>query len=66
MKLLFSLFYYLNIDHNFFNVFLVVVIIAVVIILVLEKNCLMDIGEDDVMMLVPPLFAPKDVPENIV
>ncbi|GMN36123.1 hypothetical protein TIFTF001_005773 [Ficus carica] len=31
-----------------------------------EKDCLMDIGEDDVMMLVPPLFAPKDVPENIV
>lgn len=65
MKLLFSLSYYLNIDHNFFNVFLVV-IIAVDIILVLEKNCFLDIGEDDVMMLVPPLFAPKDVPENIV
>ncbi|XP_024024632.1 general transcription factor 3C polypeptide 5 isoform X2 [Morus notabilis] len=31
-----------------------------------EKNGLMDVDEDDVMMLVPPLFAPKDFPENLV
>ncbi|XP_052310512.1 uncharacterized protein LOC7465611 [Populus trichocarpa] len=34
------------------------------------KNCkkpgLMDLGPDDVMMLPPPLFSLKDVPENIV
>lgn len=48
------------------NIFLLFVIILVVIVLVLEKNGLMDVDEDDVMMLVPPLFAPKDFPENLV
>lgn len=31
-----------------------------------EKPGLMDLGPDDVMMLPPPLFSLKDVPENIV
>ncbi|KAJ4715492.1 general transcription factor 3C polypeptide 5-like [Melia azedarach] len=31
-----------------------------------EKGGLMDLEEDDVMMMLPPLFAPKDVPENLV
>lgn len=31
-----------------------------------EKGGLIDLDEDDVMMILPPLFAPKDVPENLV
>ncbi|KAL5783911.1 hypothetical protein ACOSQ2_006303 [Xanthoceras sorbifolium] len=30
------------------------------------KDGLKKLDEDDVMMLLPPLFAPKDVPENVV
>ncbi|XP_077238387.1 uncharacterized protein LOC143879737 [Tasmannia lanceolata] len=31
-----------------------------------EKGGLMDIDQEDLMMLVPPLFSPKDIPENLV
>lgn len=31
-----------------------------------EKGGLIDLDEDDVMMILPPLFAPKDIPENLV
>ncbi|KAH1154556.1 hypothetical protein GYH30_050004 [Glycine max] len=26
----------------------------------------MDLDHEDVMIIVPPIFAPKDVPENLV
>lgn len=31
-----------------------------------EKNGHTDVDEEDVMIIVPPVFAPKDVPENLV
>ncbi|KAM4105615.1 hypothetical protein ACB094_04G004600 [Castanea mollissima] len=31
-----------------------------------DKGGLMDVDHEDVMILLPPLFSPKDVPENIV
>ncbi|XP_019444865.1 PREDICTED: general transcription factor 3C polypeptide 5-like [Lupinus angustifolius] len=31
-----------------------------------DKGGLMDLDHEDVMIIVPPLFAPKDVPENLV
>ncbi|XP_062170163.1 uncharacterized protein LOC133875905 [Alnus glutinosa] len=31
-----------------------------------EKGGLMDVDQEDVMILLPPLFSPKDVPENLV
>lgn len=30
------------------------------------KGGLIDLDKEDVMMLLPPFFAPKDVPENLV
>lgn len=32
----------------------------------LEKDGLMNLDEDDVMMMLPPFFAPKDIPTNLV
>ncbi|XVF10125.1 hypothetical protein REPUB_Repub07fG0156000 [Reevesia pubescens] len=31
-----------------------------------EKRGFMDVDQEDVMMILPPLFSPKDMPENIV
>ncbi|EOY23640.1 Transcription factor IIIC, subunit 5, putative isoform 2 [Theobroma cacao] len=31
-----------------------------------EKGGFMDVDQEDVMMILPPLFSPKDMPENIV
>lgn len=31
-----------------------------------EKGGLMDIDQEDLMFLVPPLFTSKDMPENLV
>ncbi|OMO93552.1 Transcription factor IIIC, subunit 5 [Corchorus olitorius] len=31
-----------------------------------ERGGFMDVDQEDVMMLLPPLFSPKDMPENIV
>ncbi|CAK9186169.1 unnamed protein product [Ilex paraguariensis] len=31
-----------------------------------EKGGLMDVEQEDLMILVPPLFSPKDVPEKVV
>ncbi|GMI76504.1 hypothetical protein like AT3G49410 [Hibiscus trionum] len=31
-----------------------------------EKGGFMDVDQEDVMMILPPLFSPKDVPENVV
>ncbi|XP_027360162.1 general transcription factor 3C polypeptide 5-like isoform X2 [Abrus precatorius] len=31
-----------------------------------DKGGLMDLDHEDVMIIVPPIFAPKDVPENLV
>ncbi|XP_054800226.1 uncharacterized protein LOC129304555 isoform X2 [Prosopis cineraria] len=31
-----------------------------------EKGGLMDVDQEDVMIIVPPFFSPKDVPENVV
>ncbi|KAL5974049.1 hypothetical protein ACLOJK_030711 [Asimina triloba] len=31
-----------------------------------EKGGLMDLDQEDLMYLVPPLFSPKDIPENLV
>lgn len=30
-----------------------------------EKGGLMDVDQEDVMIILPPLFAPKDMPENL-
>ncbi|MBA0583767.1 hypothetical protein Gorai_014611 [Gossypium raimondii] len=31
-----------------------------------EKGGFMDVDQEDVMMILPPLFSPKDMPENVV
>ncbi|XP_039045323.1 transcription factor tau subunit sfc1-like, partial [Hibiscus syriacus] len=31
-----------------------------------EKGGFMDVDQEDVMMILPPLFSPKDIPENVV
>ncbi|KAF9620905.1 hypothetical protein IFM89_015302 [Coptis chinensis] len=31
-----------------------------------EKGAIVDVDQDDVMILVPPLFSPKDLPEKLV
>ncbi|KAH1198549.1 hypothetical protein GmHk_18G052102 [Glycine max] len=33
---------------------------------VIDKGGFMDLDHEDVMIIVPPIFAPKDVPENLV
>ena len=33
---------------------------------VTEKGGLMDVDQEDVMIIMPPLFSPKDVPDNVV
>ena len=32
----------------------------------LEKRGLLDVDQEDLMILVPPLFSPKDIPEKLV
>ncbi|KAK3035403.1 hypothetical protein RJ639_032931 [Escallonia herrerae] len=31
-----------------------------------EKGSLLDVDQEDLMILVPPIFSPKDIPENVV
>ncbi|KAK2993664.1 hypothetical protein RJ640_009479, partial [Escallonia rubra] len=31
-----------------------------------EKGGLLDVDQEDLMILVPPIFSPKDIPENVV
>lgn len=33
---------------------------------VTEKGGLMDVDQEDVMIITPPLFSPKDVPDSVV
>lgn len=35
-------------------------------LLLVEKGGLMDVDQEDLMILLPPLFASKDMPDNIV
>ncbi|PNX82449.1 general transcription factor 3C-like protein [Trifolium pratense] len=32
----------------------------------LAKGSRMDVADDDFMLIVPPIFAPKDMPEDLV
>lgn len=41
-------------------------LLLLLLLLFIEKGGLIDGDKEDVMILVPPIFAPKDVPENLV
>lgn len=48
---------------------IIIIIITFLLMLLLifqEKGGFMDGDQEDVMILVPPLFSPKDVPETLV
>jgi len=39
---------------------------VVCVVSVIDKGGFMDPDHEDVMIIVPPIFSPKDVPENLV
>ncbi|KAG5091608.1 hypothetical protein JHK82_050386 [Glycine max] len=48
------------------EVFVLISLLWLVLCSVIDKGGFMDLDHEDVMIIVPPIFAPKDVPENLV
>ena len=66
VKFLFYPLYYFEVNPKLLVSVFLLVIITILITFVSEKSGCMDVDEEDVMILVPPLFAPKDIPESLV